>query len=182
MGVFGFLKDIGFNRFRDKDTTTATRPTKGIRATVEDMGMDVDNVRFSYKNGTVLCEGNCVNQEQKEKIVLIVGHMPGVTAVDDRMKVGGQLDDSFGPAGDDSNEAEAEAVSAPEPAQEDAEPEGFESRTYTVQSGDTLSGIAQKMYGKASKYMVIFEANQPLLSDPDKIRPGQVLRIPPLND
>ncbi len=50
---------------------------------------------------------------------------------------------------------------------------------YTVQSGDTLSKIAKHHYGSANKYMVIFEANKPMLKDPDKIYPGQVLRIPP---
>lgn len=49
---------------------------------------------------------------------------------------------------------------------------------HTVERGDTLSAIAQKHYGKASAYMTIFEANKPMLSDPDKIYPGQVLRIP----
>jgi len=51
---------------------------------------------------------------------------------------------------------------------------------YTVKSGDTLSGIAKAQYGNAMKYPVIFEANRPMLGDPDKIYPGQVLRIPPL--
>jgi len=51
---------------------------------------------------------------------------------------------------------------------------------YTVQSGDTLSKIAKEQYGNAMKYPVIFEANKPMLKDPDKIYPGQVLRIPPL--
>ena len=52
---------------------------------------------------------------------------------------------------------------------------------YTVERGDTLSGIAKTHYGNAMKYMVIFEANRPLLDDPDRIYPGQVLRIPPLD-
>jgi nucleoid-associated protein YgaU len=51
---------------------------------------------------------------------------------------------------------------------------------YTVQSGDTLSKIAKEHYGDAMKYPVIFEANKPMLKDPDKIYPGQVLRIPPM--
>ena len=51
---------------------------------------------------------------------------------------------------------------------------------YTVQSGDTLSKIAKEHYGNPMKYPEIFEANKPMLSDPDKIYPGQVLRIPPL--
>ena len=51
---------------------------------------------------------------------------------------------------------------------------------YTVRGGDTLSKIAKEQYGDAMKYPVIFEANKPMLKDPDKIYPGQVLRIPPL--
>ena len=51
-------------------------------------------------------------------------------------------------------------------------------KTYTVQPGDTLSGIAKQQLGNASSYMKIFEANRDQLSDPDKIKPGQVLNIP----
>ncbi|MBK7928810.1 MAG: LysM peptidoglycan-binding domain-containing protein [Bryobacterales bacterium] len=50
--------------------------------------------------------------------------------------------------------------------------------TYTVQSGDTLSKISKQFYGSANQYMKIFEANKDQLSDPDKIKPGQVLKIP----
>lgn len=57
-----------------------------------------------------------------------------------------------------------------------------EATFYTVQRGDSLSKIAKEHYGNAMKYPVIFEANKPMLSDPDKIYPGQVLRIPPLAD
>jgi LysM repeat protein len=53
-----------------------------------------------------------------------------------------------------------------------------EAKTYTVQSGDTLGKIAQAELGSANKYMEIFEANQPMLTDPNKIYVGQVLRIP----
>ena len=55
-----------------------------------------------------------------------------------------------------------------------------EAKYYTVVSGDTLSKISKANYGDANKYMVIFEANKPMLKDPDKIYPGQVLRIPAL--
>ncbi|MEO7275715.1 MAG: LysM peptidoglycan-binding domain-containing protein [Vicinamibacterales bacterium] len=51
-------------------------------------------------------------------------------------------------------------------------------KTYTVKSGDTLSGIAKAELGNAGDYMKIFEANKDQLSDPDKIKPGQVLKIP----
>ena len=60
-------------------------------------------------------------------------------------------------------------VKAPEP----------ESQWHSVVSGDNLSKIAKKFYGDANKYPLIFEANKPMLSHPDKIYPGQMLRIPP---
>lgn len=63
-------------------------------------------------------------------------------------------------------------VAAPEP----------EAEFYTVKSGDTLSKIARDRYGDAMEYPAIFEANRPMLSDPDLIYPGQVLRIPPRSD
>jgi LysM repeat protein len=50
--------------------------------------------------------------------------------------------------------------------------------TYTVQSGDTLSAIAKRFLGNANEYMDIFNANRDQLSDPDEIKPGQVLKIP----
>lgn len=62
-------------------------------------------------------------------------------------------------------------VVAPEP----------ESQWYTVVKGDNLSRISKQFYGTPNKYMVIFEANQPMLTHPDKIYPGQMLRIPPLD-
>jgi nucleoid-associated protein YgaU len=52
------------------------------------------------------------------------------------------------------------------------------ARTYTVKAGDTLSKIAKEYLGEAGAYPKIFEANRDVLSDPDKIKPGQVLRIP----
>lgn len=62
------------------------------------------------------------------------------------------------------------SVTTPEP----------EAQYHDVIRGDTLSALAKKYYGNASKYPAIFEANKPMLSDPDKIYPGQKLRIPPL--
>ncbi len=49
---------------------------------------------------------------------------------------------------------------------------------YTVEKGDTLYSIAKRKYGKGTEYKDIFEANRPMLKDPDRIYPGQKLRIP----
>jgi LysM repeat protein len=62
-----------------------------------------------------------------------------------------------------------------------AEPQD-ESQWHTVESGDNLSKISKAYYDNPNKYMVIFEANKPMLSHPDKIYPGQMLRIPALDD
>lgn len=55
-----------------------------------------------------------------------------------------------------------------------------ESTFHEVKSGDTLSKISKEVYGDAMKYNIIFEANKPMLEHPDKIYPGQILRIPSL--
>ena len=52
--------------------------------------------------------------------------------------------------------------------------------THTVVKGDTLGAIARRYYGKAARYRLIFAANQPMLTDPDRIYPGQILLIPRL--
>ncbi|MGH8801393.1 MAG: peptidoglycan-binding protein LysM, partial [Casimicrobiaceae bacterium] len=54
-----------------------------------------------------------------------------------------------------------------------------EAQYYTVVAGDTLSKIAKQYYGDANRYPAIFEANKPMLTSPDRIYPGQKLRIPP---
>ncbi len=60
----------------------------------------------------------------------------------------------------------------------DATAPASSGKTYTVKSGDTLSQIAKDHLGSAGAYMKIFELNKDQLSDPDKIKPGQVLRLP----
>ena len=69
--------------------------------------------------------------------------------------------------------ADASASGASVPAQGQAQ-----AKFYTVKSGDTLSKISKEFYGDANRYNGIFEANRPMLEHPDKIYPGQVLRIP----
>ena len=59
-----------------------------------------------------------------------------------------------------------------------AKAQAAQESTYTVKAGDTLSKIAKEQYGDANAYMKIFNANKDQLTDPDKIKPGQVLKIP----
>ena len=72
-----------------------------------------------------------------------------------------------------------EGVARVDDQMEVAAPEA-EAKFYTVEKGDSLSKIAKQMYGDAMKYPIIFEANKPMLTDPNLIYPGQVLRIPPV--
>jgi nucleoid-associated protein YgaU len=67
--------------------------------------------------------------------------------------------------------AHPSSIPQPTPAKADI-------KTYTVKSGDTLGEIAKRELGSAGKYMEIFNANRDQLTDPDKIKPGQVLKIP----
>lgn len=70
------------------------------------------------------------------------------------------------------------AAGGPPAGQPASAQQGATPTSYTVQSGDTLSGISKKLYGHANDYMDIFNANKDQLTDPDKIKPGQVLKIP----
>jgi len=65
-----------------------------------------------------------------------------------------------------------------QPATPAAAPQASAPVTHTVQSGETLSAIAKRYLGNANDYMEIFNANRDQLSDPDRIKPGQVLKIP----
>ena len=113
---------------------------------VSDMGLDADGVDIHVDDeGKVTLSGNAVSQEMKEKIILAVGNVKGVSAVND----------------------EANAADG-----------GAASQFHEVVSGDTLWGVSKKYYGKGSRYMEIFKANEPMLSHPDKIYVGQMLRIP----
>lgn len=102
-----------------------------------------------WNEGTVTVRGQAASQADKEKVILALGNVEGVEKVEEEIEV---------------------AASAPNP-----EPP---ARFYTVVKGDTLSKIAKQFYGDAKLYPRIFEANQPLLKHPDKIYPGQSLRIP----
>lgn len=173
MGMFDFIKEAGVKLFGGGDDEGDT--TKTLSDHVRENGLDPSGLKFQFaSDGSVTVSGNVASQEDREKIVLIIGNVQGVSQVNDQITVGVPVGDSS--AGEGEGEGEDSGGGGPEAAPE------WESRTYTVQPGDTLWKISKEMYGAGGKYMTIFEANKPMLSDPDKIYPGQVLRIPNLED
>ncbi|HXH01481.1 MAG TPA: LysM peptidoglycan-binding domain-containing protein, partial [Xanthomonadaceae bacterium] len=112
--------------------------------------------------------------------VLIVGNVEGIERVNDQLRVA-QSGADFGNVASSSSTVKAPAGASGSVAHASAGSQtgdGWTSKTYTVKSGDTLSKISQEVYGDTGDYQKIFEANQPMLKDADKIYPGQVLRIP----
>ncbi|MEZ5495250.1 MAG: peptidoglycan-binding protein LysM [Gammaproteobacteria bacterium] len=163
MGFFDFIADAGSRLFKDDDPEPEV--TKPIAVHIKEAGVMTDYLKVDFKAGAVTLSGYVPNQEQKEKAVLVAGNVKGVSSVQDNLILGEP------PA--DKAEQEAQVAKANEEAK--SEPS---FKTYTVKSGDTLGKIAQEMYGKASLYPKIFEANTPMLKDPNKIYVGQVLKIP----
>lgn len=154
MGLFSFLKGAGSNIFNKitGNKEVAAEPakvelskTEALKAEIAKLGLPVENLEISLGE-QVIVNGKTLDNATREKVILALGNVEGVTSVDDRMEV------------------------------ENPEPEAV---FYTVQKGDSLSKIAKVQYGNAMAYNAIFEANKPMLSHPDKIYPGQVLRIPP---
>ena len=149
MGVFDFVKGAGD---RLLDLSPGIRIGRAIAERIRKFRLGNDGLEVEDDGDKVVLRGTAKNQAEREKIVLAAGNVQGVAQVEDKLKVA--------PA---SKTAASEA-----PAQ-----------FYTVVKGDTLSRISKQFYGSAQKYNRIFEANRPLLKHPDRIYPGQVLRIPP---
>jgi nucleoid-associated protein YgaU len=186
MGLFNFLRDVGAKLSGHGGAYSAPTP-EALAAELKRLGLPADNVSMKVEGDTVHLSGRVPDAETREKIVLAVGNTEGVGKVDDGGLQGGEasagsLAGMIGgmarlPAGSVNMEAAESAVhhAAPQPVEQG--PGG--SLFYTVQKGDTLSAIAKRQYGEANAYMAIFEANRPMLDSPDRIYPGQVLRIPP---
>ncbi|KIN61765.1 LysM/phospholipid-binding domain protein [Sulfitobacter noctilucae] len=141
MGLWSFVKGAGKKVFGGDDDAEVSGAA--LQDELKDLGLDAEGLDIKVEGDQVKVSGKAVSQEMKEKVILAVGNVEGVAAVDDQIE-GGEGEATF----------------------------------HTVESGDTLSAIAQKTLGKASRYPEIFEANKPMLTHPDKIYPGQVLRIP----
>ncbi len=166
MGLFSFVKDAGASIFgADENPEEKAVVVKSFASRLRDHDINPEGVYFDRKGPHVKVDGEVPDQDTKEKIVMILGNVAGIETVEDLLVVAN--------AAGVSTTADAPVTSGAE-----ATPGDWQADTYTVQSGDTLGAIAKKLYGNAGKYTVIFEANTPMLKDPNKIFPGQVLRIP----
>ena len=110
----------------------------------------VSNLDVQFDDGVATLCGDCMNEATRDAAVLIAGNVKGVEKV------------------------VADQLVFPEPPPEEKEKVEY----YEIVSGDTLGGIAKRYYGKASLYVRIHEANKELIPDPNKIYPGQKIRIP----
>ncbi|WP_017478127.1 peptidoglycan-binding protein LysM [Pseudomonas sp. PAMC 26793] len=119
-----------------------------LKKHIQEVGLGNPNITATVDGDKVTVKGEVSSQEEKEKIILAAGNIAGVGSVDDQITMA----------------AGAPVVAA--------------ARFVVVKKGDTLSAISLAVYGNANQYNKIFEANKPLLSHPDKIYPGQTLRIP----
>ncbi|TXD96579.1 peptidoglycan-binding protein LysM [Psychrobacter frigidicola] len=167
MGVFSFAKDIGdkiFNRDDDKhqakvetkaDVNTPVKSTEPSAQSVANILLTrIQQQHLNISNLKVKYNGSTDTAEISGSAKTQADREKAIIAIGNVQHVAKVIDN----------------ISIEEDAPE--------STMYTVKSGDSLSKIAQTVYGSTSDYMKIFEANKPMLSDPNKIYPGQVLRIP----
>jgi nucleoid-associated protein YgaU len=162
MDLFGFAKDIGRKLF-NSDADAAEKIKEHILAHnpgVEDLGVE-------YDDGFVTLSGQCTNREAFQKCVLMAGNVQGVKDVY-ATGLKAYVDPAAPPPARPG--AAAEKVAAP------AQPE---DTYYVIEKGDSLWKIAAHYYGDGNKWKQLFEANKEVILDPDKIFPGQKIRIPP---
>jgi len=155
MGLFDFVKDAGEKMFgaeEIKEDIVTVSPERINQLRQERITKMIQEAGLQIENLIVVADGELVTLDGTAK------------NQQDSEKATLTAGNQFGISRVDNRIV----VATPEP----------EAKMYAVKSGDTLSKIAKEYYGSANKYMVIFEANKPMLTDPDKIYPGQVLRIP----
>jgi nucleoid-associated protein YgaU len=157
MGLFSFIKEAGEKLFGHKEAEQAVSPEEKTR-----LNQAAAQAIFDHINSLGLKWSNLM-VSYKSGQVAITGSTPDQENREKIILAAGNVQGV-------DNVDDQLTVEAPAP----------EARFYTVVSGDTLSKIALSQYGNAAKYPVIFEANKPMLKDPNKIYPGQNLRIPPL--
>lgn len=172
----GFMDKLG--KMLGGNKSPAAETVKGPSATLRDHGIDPSNLKFSFnQDGSVTVSGHAQDQAECDRICEVVKDIPNVKGVTNNIVVGAPE-----PVAEPEVVVE-EAQAAPEVVEEAVTPGSEEpGRTYTVKSGDTLWAISSEMYGSGGKYMKIFEANTDILENPDRIKPGQVLVIPDLEE
>lgn len=157
MNVLDFLKSAG----KSLVGGGASAPQADVlKKELDSYGLGSKDLKVSVDGDKVTLDGKVSTQEALEKAMLAIGNAVGVARVAAGAVKVEDIETGAGPVGS----------------------EGKASNFYTVQKGDTLWKIAEEQYGKGqgAKNNLIFEANKPMLTSPDKIYPGQVLRIPPL--
>lgn len=157
MGIFSFLKSAGSKLFKKEDEVKAKStvdPDAHKQLQIKALQQIIHKEGLQIDDMVLDLDGSSIT---------VKGHCPNQAEREKVILALGNVE------GIDCVDDQIE-VPTPEP----------EAVFYTVEKGDTLSKIAKAHYGNAMKYPVIFEANKPLLKDPDKIYPGQVLRIPAL--
>ena len=167
MGLFSFIKEAGEKLFGGKEVEAAV--TKAATDAASKPSLDALNAQAARAIEAYIAtqklgvEGVQVDYDGATSTVNVSGQAPSQEALEKVTLCCGNV-----ASVKQVNNLMAVATPAPE------------AQYHDVVRGDTLSAIAKKYYGDASKYPKIFEANKPMLSDPDKIYPGQKLRIPPL--
>jgi nucleoid-associated protein YgaU len=152
MGLISFIKNAGEKIFKSEEKREQEKAAL-ILDHIKKFGFDTSSIQVTVDDDKVTLTGKVDTQENKNKIIVTAGNVEGIASVDDMLIV-----------------IQPVQVAPPQP----------EKQFYTVKKGDYLSKIAKEVYGNASKYNIIFEANKPMLKDPNLIYPGQVLVIPPL--
>jgi len=178
MSIFDSIKSA-FSSKEEGEPDITTSPSQMLR----EAGIDPGGLEFDFGADSITVAGEISDESRRQEILDILAGTPGITAVHDNMQA------PVPAPAEPEDETESDAAISPDEAVELQSPESgtrdagdSAARTYTVQSGDTLWRIAEKMYGNGSSYMKIFEANTGLLEDPDRIFPGQELVIPELDD
>lgn len=165
MGIFDSIKNALGKGEPEPDVTVS--PSQVLR----EAGIDPSRLKFGFGTGSIAVSGEVADEATRGKVVELLSAIKGIDDVQDRMTVAP-------PEPPPAPQAEAPAkpeAAAEEPSGDDAAEAG---RSYTVVAGDTLWKIAEREYGNGAQYMKIFEANTDILENPDRIFPGQVLKIP----
>lgn len=162
MSIFSFAKDIGDKIFNRNKKDAAPAPAANTAAPDEPTAQEIANLLLARVQAqNVQISNLSVNYNSDTDTVTLSG---AAKTQEDRERARLAV----------GNVQHVETVVD----NLTVESQESESRFYTVKSGDNLSKIAKEMYGNTNDYMKIFDANKPMLSHPDKIYPGQVLRIP----